>query len=135
MNYFLVKFLKLKWFYQQFHYQWNHQLPHLFFDDLLFYYYINLISSIIFSLFSGDIYLSLGISWSFSFVTVSDLFSCEFFATFVILWAILLRIKLSVASAVSSAFLQIVHHDQVVSACIYCLNFYLYFCQYFYLHF
>ena len=34
--------------------------------------------SIIFCLSSGDIYLSLGISISFSFVTFSELFCCEF---------------------------------------------------------
>ena len=54
----------------------------------------------IFCLCSGDIYLSLGISLSFSFVTVSELFSCEVFGTFVILLAILLPIKSRVASAV-----------------------------------
>ena len=35
--------------------------------------------SIFFCFFSGDIYLSLGISLSFSFATVSELFCCEFF--------------------------------------------------------
>ena len=44
--------------------------------------------------------LSLGISLSCSFVTVSELFCCEFFETFVILSAILLPIKSPVASAV-----------------------------------
>ena len=53
-----------------------------------------------FCLFSGDIYLSLGISLSFSFVTVSKLFCCKFFETFVILSVILLPIKSPVASSV-----------------------------------
>ena len=57
----------------------------LFFDIQLLYYYISFRSSIIFGLSSGDIYLSLGISLSYSFLTVSDLFCCEFFETFVIL--------------------------------------------------
>ena len=44
-------------------------------------------------------YLSLGISFSCSFITVSALFCCEFFKTSVILSAILLLIKSPVASA------------------------------------
>ena len=56
---------------------------------------------------SGDMYLSLGISLAFSFVTVSELFCCEFFENFVILplydlataSAILLPIESPVASA------------------------------------
>ena len=50
----------------------------LFFDIPLLYYYFNLKSSIISGLFSADIYLSLGISLSFSFVTVSKLFISVF---------------------------------------------------------
>ena len=50
---------------------------------LIFYYYIIIIDfrlSLIFYLSSsGDIYLSLGISLLFSFVTVSELFCCEVF--------------------------------------------------------
>ena len=46
------------------------------------------------------IYLSLGISLSCSYVTVSELFCCEFFETFVILLAVLLPIKALVASDV-----------------------------------
>ena len=83
-----------------------------FISTHLLYYYIkifklryytiilNIILSITFYLSSGDIYLSLGISLSFSFVTVSELFCCEFFETFVILLAILLPIKSQVASTV-----------------------------------
>ena len=75
----------------------------VFFDIPLLYYYINLSASIISCLSSGDIYLSLGISFgislSFSFVTVSEFFRCEFFETFVILLAILLPIKSPIASA------------------------------------
>ena len=52
---------------------------------------------------SGDIYLSLGISLgislSFSFVTVSELFCCEFFEISVNLLAILFPIKSQVAPA------------------------------------
>ena len=81
----------------------------LFFDILLFYYYINLRSSIMICLFSGDIYLSSGIFLSGSFVTVSDLFCFEVFETFVVLslydlataLAILLPIQSPVPSAVS----------------------------------
>ena len=50
-------------------------------------------------LFYEDIYLSLGISLSCLFVTVSELFYCEFFEYFVILLEILLPIKSPVASA------------------------------------
>ena len=71
-----------------------------FFDVTVLYYYINLRSSIIFWLSSGDIYLSFGISLSCSFVIVSELFYNERLGTFVILLAILLPIKSPVASAV-----------------------------------
>ena len=49
----------------------------LVFDGPLLYYYINLRSSIIFCLSSGDIYLSLGTSLSCSIVTVFELFCGE----------------------------------------------------------
>ena len=58
-----------------------------FYSFLIFHYYtiiIDLRLSAIFCLSSGDIYLSLGISLSFSFVIGSELFCCEFFGTFVI---------------------------------------------------
>ena len=92
----------------------------LFFGILILYYYINLRSSMIFCLFSGDIYLSLGITlsnliFSASLSTVSELFCGEVLETFVILSAILLAIKLPVASV----FFDIYH-----------LSFYLYFYQY-----
>ena len=64
----------------------------------LLYYYINLSSIIISSLSFGDIYLSLVISLSCSFVIVSELFCNEVY--YVILSAILSPIKSSVASAV-----------------------------------
>ena len=70
------------------------------FDIPLLYYYINLRSSIIFCLSSGDIYLSLGVSLSCSFVPVFELFCGEFFETLVILLPILLPIKSPVASSV-----------------------------------
>ena len=60
------------------------------------YYYINLRSLII--LFSGDMYLSLGIYVLISIV--SEVFCDEFFEAFIILLAISLPIKLPVASAV-----------------------------------
>ena len=69
----------------------------LFFDlQLLYYYYFNLKSSII----PWDIYLSLDISLSCSFVIVSELFCWKFFETSVILSAILLSIKSPAASGV-----------------------------------
>ena len=68
----------------------------LFFDMSLLYYYTNLNSSIIYCRFSGDMYLSFGISNSSSFFNFSE----YFFETFVILSAILLPIKLIAASAV-----------------------------------
>ena len=73
----------------------------LFFDIPLLYYYINLISSVILCLSSGDIYLSLGISLSYSFVIVSELFCGELLETFVVLVAILLPI---ISPVVSAAF-------------------------------
>ena len=65
----------------------------LFFDIPLLYYYIILKSSMIFCLSSGDIYLSLGISLSYLFLIVSELFCAKLFATFIILLTILLPIK------------------------------------------
>ena len=59
----------------------------------LLYYYINLRLPINFSLSSGDIYLSLGIYLSLSFVTVSELLFGETSEIFVTLSAILLPIK------------------------------------------
>ena len=70
----------------------------LFFDIPLLYYYTNLNSSIIYCLFSGDIYLSFGISILFSFFNCNSL--GDFFETLVILSAILLPIKSPFASAV-----------------------------------
>ena len=67
----------------------------LFFDIPLLYYYINLNSSIICGLSSGDIYLTFAISVSLS--VVSDLFSGDFC---LIVLAILLPIKSPIASAV-----------------------------------
>ena len=67
------------------------------------YYYVNIflfLSSIVFCLLSRDIYLFLGISFSRSFVTVSELFWSEIFDIFVSLSEILLPIKWVVASAV-----------------------------------
>ena len=74
----------------------------LIFDIPLLCQYFNLKSSIFSCLSSGDIYLSLGISLLFSFVTVSKLFCCEFCKTFMILLAILFPIKSPVVYAVFS---------------------------------
>ena len=62
------------------------------------YYCINLRSSTIFCLCSGDRYLSLSISTSF--VTVFELFCGKVFKTFVILSTIFFPNKSTVASAV-----------------------------------
>ena len=75
----------------------------LLFDIPLLYYYINLKSSIIFCIFSGDIHLSLAIYlsvpiFSFSFVNISELLCGKFLETFVILSKTLLPIKSPVAS-------------------------------------
>ena len=50
----------------------------LIFDIPLKYYYFNIRSSIIFCLSSGDICFSLGISLSWSYLTISRLFSSAF---------------------------------------------------------
>ena len=77
----------------------------LFFYIPLLYYHINLKPSIVFSRFSGDVCLSLGISLSSpiffsSFVTVSELFFGVVIETFVILSIVLVQIKSPVASTV-----------------------------------
>ena len=64
------------------------------------YHLITLLFFDIIQLYLISDYLSLGISLSCSFVTVSELFCCEFCETFVILSAILLPIRSPVASAV-----------------------------------
>ena len=61
---------------------------------ILLYYIIDPRSLVIYCLFSGDIY------FSSSFVPVSELFCGEVFETFVILSAILLPIKPTVAPAI-----------------------------------
>ena len=71
----------------------------LLFGIPFLYYYINNRSSIIFCLFSRDIYLSLGISSSCSFLTASELFCDEDFEALVILSKILLPAKSPVFSA------------------------------------
>ena len=71
----------------------------LFFDIPLLYYYASLDSSIICSLFSGDMYLSYGVSDSSLASLVCERVK-DFFETLVILSAILLPIKSPVASAV-----------------------------------
>ena len=113
----------------------------LFFDIPLLYYYINLTSSINFCLFSGDIYLSFGISISKS---------CIFCFTFNCFWTILWwgfwdfsdfsEILLSTKSPVASAVFWIALFEVVLSASVVdflawlgcfwvltCLSFYLYF--------
>ena len=87
-------------------------LTDLFFSGIpLLYYYINLISSIIFHLFSGDLYLSSAIFNSFS--SVFKTFCEGFFETLVILSAILLPIKSIIAS---SAVFWIAHSEAVFIA-------------------
>ena len=73
----------------------------LFFDTPLLYYYTNLNSSIICCLFSGDMYLFLGVAY-YTSISVSSFGNSfvDFFETLVILSAILLPIKSPVASAV-----------------------------------
>ena len=108
------------------------------------FYNFNLSSSIISCISSGDTHLSLGISLSCSFVTVSTIFCCEVFETFVILLAILSPIKSPVVSAVFERpflkkfylhLLQIVKHNQEVFDHIYGVRFYLYFYERFYPYF
>ena len=74
----------------------------LFFGIPLLYSYINLKSSIIFCLFSGDMYLFFGASNSSLASLFCNSLECnsveDFFETTVILSAILLPIKSSVAS-------------------------------------
>ena len=73
----------------------------LFFDIPLLCYYTSLNLSIISCLFSGDMYLSFGVSVSsFASLFCERNFVEDFFETLVILSAILLPIKSPVASAV-----------------------------------
>ena len=76
-----------------------HCLTNLLSSDIPLLYYVNLNSSIICCLFSGDIYLSFYISNSFS-SAFELFFECNSFGAFVILSAILLPIKSPFASAV-----------------------------------
>ena len=59
-------------------------------------------------------YMSLGISLSFSSLNDSELFCCEFIKTFVILFVILLPIK----SAVASAGFRVIRFAVVLSATV-----------------
>ena len=92
------------------------------FDIPLFYYYINYKSSIIFCLSSGDTYLSIGISLSCSFVILSELLCCKFVFSFVILSAILLPIKLLVASAFFFYIPLLHYYINFRSSIIFCLS-------------
>ena len=96
-------------------------------NKLLLYCYFSLRSSIIFCLFSGDIYLSLGIYLSCSFAAVSALLCCVFFETLVILLAILLPIKSPVASAVFSiALFKAVLNSSVTDCLAWLRRFWIY---------
>ena len=75
-------------------------------------------SSIIFCLYSVDIYLSLDISLSCPFVTVSELFCCDVSENFVFLSVILLPIKSPVASAVFRIALFIAVISAFVTDCL-----------------
>ena len=89
----------------------------------IYYYYINLRWSIIFCLYSGDIYLPLNISPSF----VSGLFFCDVFETLVILSTILFPIKSRVASAVFSiAYFEAVLRASVADFLAWTRSFWLY---------
>ena len=101
-----------------------------------FYYYIHVRSSIILCLSSGNIYLSRSIPS----LILTELCCGKLLETPVILLAVLLAIKSSVASTVFFlAFFnqfqvhlwQIIYNEQEISYCIYCLSFYLYFYQQF----
>ena len=73
----------------------------LFFDIPLLYYYTNHNSSIICCIFSGDIYLSFGVSESsFASLFCERNFVLDFFETLLILSTILLPTESPVASAV-----------------------------------
>ena len=88
-----------------------------FFDISLLYYYINLRSSIIFCLSSGDAYFSLRISMSCSFVIVFELLYGELLETLILL-AILLPIK---SPVVSVAFLIILFVEVLRASVADCL--------------
>ena len=79
-----------------------------FFDIPFLYYYTNLNSSINCCLFSGDIYLSFGISISFS--------SCNSLEDFLEILGILSAILLPIKSPVASAVFQIALFEAVLIA-------------------
>ena len=94
--------------------------------------------------FFWDIYLSLGISLSFSFVTISELFCCEFLESFVSLPSydlgtasvILLPIKISVASAVFLiALFEAVLNSSVADCLAWSRGFWLFYHSTLYLYF
>ena len=94
----------------------------LCFDILLLCYCNNVRSSIVFGIFFGDVYLSLGISLSCSFVILSELFCCKFFVT---LLAFLLPITSLVASPVSLLYYYINLSSSIIS-CLFSGDTYLY---------
>ena len=125
---------------QQFYYQSNHPLFLLFFDIPLLHYYINLSSSIIACLSSGDTYLSLGISLSCSFVIVFQLFCGKVFQTFIIISAILFPVKSTVVFSVFWVILfKAVLSASVANMLAWWRSFWLYlllgFLPFFFLHF
>ena len=95
-------------------------LKHLLLLDIpLLYYYINFRLSIIFCLFSGNIYiyLSLDFSLSFSFVTDFELFCCKLFETFVVLSVVILAIKFIIFDIVL-----LLYYTNVRSSITFCLS-------------
>ena len=99
----------------------------IIFDIPLLYYYINIRSSIIFCLSSWDICLSLGISLSCPFITLSELFCSELFENFVIISATSLLRKLLVGCAFFRiALSEVVLNASVIDCLAWPRNFWLY---------
>ena len=81
----------------------------LFFNIPLFYYHIDLRSSVICCLLSGDIYFGIFIDFSFVCELISELFCDEYFV-------ILLTISLPIKSPVPSAVFSIIVFETVIRA-------------------
>ena len=103
----------------------------LFFDILLLCYCTNLNSSIMCSLFYGDIYLSFDISLLASLFSKCNSVECnsleDFFEAFVILSAVLLPIKSPIALFEVVFIASVVDFLELSISFWLCLDFYLYF--------
>ena len=105
-------------------------------NKYIFFWYSIIILLYKFFVFLLDIYIPLGISLSCSFVIVSELFCGELFDTYKVIFAILLPISLTVASAVFwYSIIILLYYSQYINNFMYFFWRYTSFLRYFFIMF